>query len=183
MSNEFTARKINGGLRPYAVIDPNGPHGDDMVAAILTEEHAGIVAAALNASTTLASMGYDALECQKALPELVDFLEAVKGGASKPVAANILLTRLRVQEDLPEHMKAQEDENGNLRVQEAAEHVCGLHGFDATEHECPACAIRVQEGWEADVEYVCVNAHDRCYGGAGGPCDYCERRVQEVDNG
>ena len=20
----------------------------------------------------------------------------------------------------------------------------------------------------------CVNAHDRCYGGAGGPCDYCE---------
>jgi len=21
---------------------------------------------------------------------------------------------------------------------------------------------------------VCVNAHDRCYGGAGGPCPYCE---------
>jgi hypothetical protein len=21
----------------------------------------------------------------------------------------------------------------------------------------------------------CVNAHDRCYGGAGGPCPYCER--------
>jgi hypothetical protein len=20
----------------------------------------------------------------------------------------------------------------------------------------------------------CVNAHDRCYGGAGGPCPYCE---------
>ena len=20
----------------------------------------------------------------------------------------------------------------------------------------------------------CVNAHDRCYGGDGGPCDYCE---------
>lgn len=24
-------------------------------------------------------------------------------------------------------------------------------------------------------EWKCVNAHDRCYGGAGGPCDYCER--------
>jgi hypothetical protein len=23
-------------------------------------------------------------------------------------------------------------------------------------------------------EPVCVNAHDRCYGGAGGPCPYCE---------
>lgn len=23
---------------------------------------------------------------------------------------------------------------------------------------------------------VCVNAHDRCYGGAGGPCPYCEPR-------
>ena len=23
-------------------------------------------------------------------------------------------------------------------------------------------------------EPKCVNAHDRCYGGAGGPCDYCE---------
>lgn len=21
---------------------------------------------------------------------------------------------------------------------------------------------------------VCVNAHDRCFGGAGGPCPYCE---------
>lgn len=24
---------------------------------------------------------------------------------------------------------------------------------------------------------VCVNAHDRCYGGAGGDCPYCETRV------
>jgi hypothetical protein len=24
------------------------------------------------------------------------------------------------------------------------------------------------------VRLVCVNAHDRCYGGAGGPCPYCE---------
>lgn len=23
-------------------------------------------------------------------------------------------------------------------------------------------------------EPKCVNAHDRCYGGAGGPCPYCE---------
>jgi len=23
-------------------------------------------------------------------------------------------------------------------------------------------------------EPICVNAHDRCYGGAGGPCPYCE---------
>lgn len=22
----------------------------------------------------------------------------------------------------------------------------------------------------------CVNAHDRCFGGAGGPCPYCEVR-------
>jgi hypothetical protein len=24
------------------------------------------------------------------------------------------------------------------------------------------------------IDPVCVNAHDRCYGGAGGPCPYCE---------
>ena len=24
-------------------------------------------------------------------------------------------------------------------------------------------------------ELVCVGAHDRCFGGAGGPCPYCER--------
>jgi hypothetical protein len=28
-----------------------------------------------------------------------------------------------------------------------------------------------------DDDLVCVNAHDRCYGGAGGPCPYCERRA------
>lgn len=25
------------------------------------------------------------------------------------------------------------------------------------------------------METKCTNAHDRCYGGAGGPCEYCER--------
>ena len=24
------------------------------------------------------------------------------------------------------------------------------------------------------IDPVCINAHDRCYGGAGGPCPYCE---------
>lgn len=28
---------------------------------------------------------------------------------------------------------------------------------------------------DIDTEPRCVNAHDRCYGGAGGPCPYCER--------
>lgn len=27
----------------------------------------------------------------------------------------------------------------------------------------------------------CVNAHDRCYGGAGGPCPYCEQILVGVD--
>jgi hypothetical protein len=27
----------------------------------------------------------------------------------------------------------------------------------------------------------CVNAHDRCYGGAGGPCDYCEFTICDND--
>lgn len=26
---------------------------------------------------------------------------------------------------------------------------------------------------------VCVNAHDFCYGGAGGPCPYCETRPRK----
>lgn len=26
----------------------------------------------------------------------------------------------------------------------------------------------------------CVNAHDRCYGGAGGPCEYCELSDEEA---
>lgn len=30
-----------------------------------------------------------------------------------------------------------------------------------------------------DDDVVCVNAHDRCYGGAGGPCPYCERTRDE----
>ena len=35
-------------------------------------------------------------------------------------------------------------------------------------------AIR-EAGWAVvPVEPICVNAHDRCYGGAGGPCPYCE---------
>jgi len=35
-------------------------------------------------------------------------------------------------------------------------------------------AIRAA-GWAVvPVEPVCVNAHDRCYDGAGGPCPYCE---------
>lgn len=28
-----------------------------------------------------------------------------------------------------------------------------------------------------DDDVKCVNAHDRCYGGAGGPCPYCERPI------
>jgi hypothetical protein len=35
-----------------------------------------------------------------------------------------------------------------------------------------ARAALAEEGKHA--EPVCVNAHDRCYGGAGGPCPYCE---------
>jgi hypothetical protein len=27
----------------------------------------------------------------------------------------------------------------------------------------------------------CVNAHDRCYGGAGGPCPYCEFTICDND--
>lgn len=30
-------------------------------------------------------------------------------------------------------------------------------------------------------EKKCVNAHDRCYGGAGAPCPYCEFVVKEYD--
>ena len=26
----------------------------------------------------------------------------------------------------------------------------------------------------------CVNAHDLCYGGAGGPCEYCELSDEEA---
>jgi hypothetical protein len=29
---------------------------------------------------------------------------------------------------------------------------------------------------ENEREVRCVNAHDRCFGGAGGPCPYCEPR-------
>jgi len=37
-----------------------------------------------------------------------------------------------------------------------------------------AAAIRAA-GWAVvPIEPVCVNAHDRCYGGAGGPCPLCE---------
>jgi hypothetical protein len=40
--------------------------------------------------------------------------------------------------------------------------------------EASIAAIRAA-GWAVvPVEPVCVNAHDRCYGGAGGPCPYCE---------
>lgn len=28
--------------------------------------------------------------------------------------------------------------------------------------------------WGIPVRMKCVNAHDRCYDGSGGPCDYCE---------
>jgi hypothetical protein len=30
---------------------------------------------------------------------------------------------------------------------------------------------------EAEAKFICINAHDRCYGGAGKPCDYCERAL------
>ena len=40
------ARRINDLLRPYAVINPNGPHGDEMVAGYLSEADATFYAAA-----------------------------------------------------------------------------------------------------------------------------------------
>ncbi|MFO0449487.1 MAG: hypothetical protein ACK52I_12650 [Pseudomonadota bacterium] len=35
--------------------------------------------------------------------------------------------------------------------------------------------------YEDERERKCVNAHDRCYGGAGGPCDYCEFTICDND--
>jgi hypothetical protein len=29
--------------------------------------------------------------------------------------------------------------------------------------------------------FKCTNTHDRCYGGAGGPCDYCEFTICDND--
>lgn len=40
-----------------------------------------------------------------------------------------------------------------------------------------------QQGAMDDDDVKCVNAHDRCYGGAGGPCPYCERTALAPDNG
>lgn len=39
-----------------------------------------------------------------------------------------------------------------------------------------AAAEEIIEDLEDD-DVLCVNAHDRCYGGSGGPCPYCERKV------
>ena len=66
--------------------------------------------ASLNASTTLATMGYDAVECMKALPELLERIEVI--ARVPPVSSEEfyqitavylgrvqgILTRLRVQE-------------------------------------------------------------------------------------
>lgn len=32
-----------------------------------------------------------------------------------------------------------------------------------------------EEPQDDEPQVRCVNAHDRCHGGAGGPCPYCER--------
>ena len=33
---------------------------------------------------------------------------------------------------------------------------------------------KIITGGTDDLMVECVNAHDRCYGGAGGPCPWCE---------
>ena len=45
-----------------------------------------------------------------------------------------------------------------------------------TLRECLAIVER-EAAEEDEPEPRCVNAHDRCYGGAGGPCPYCERPI------
>lgn len=42
----LVARRINGTERPWAVINPNGPHGDEFVAGYLNEADATLYAAA-----------------------------------------------------------------------------------------------------------------------------------------
>jgi len=49
------------------------------------------------------------------------------------------------------------------------EEVLGGSGVIATYRAMLAAAPEVKQP-----EPVCVNAHDRCYGGAGGPCPLCE---------
>lgn len=53
----------------------------------------------------------------------------------------------------------------------------------ATVGQCDAAGGMPVEAGEPVM--VCVNAHDLCYGGAGGPCDYCEPRtdVQQTKGG
>lgn len=42
----LVARRVNHDPRPYAVINPNGPHGDEIVAGYLSEADATLYAAA-----------------------------------------------------------------------------------------------------------------------------------------
>lgn len=56
-------------------------------------------------------------------------------------------------------------------------------GWVATDSEtrCPSCLDR-RRAHDDEAEVRCVNAHDRCYGGAGGPCPYCEpKRIQKAE--
>lgn len=44
----------------------------------------------------------------------------------------------------------------------------------------PATELPIRDGFGRFAKLVCVNAHDRCYGGAGGPCPYCELSSQAL---
>lgn len=103
MSNGFTC--VRGCIRHpdgYVVASVNGSGTAEGARA--TE----LLTAAFNASTTLATMGYDALECMKALPELVEEFKSVLAALSLIQQADIkepddnefLRKLIRIQSDL-----------------------------------------------------------------------------------
>ena len=116
MSNGFTVEYDNADEARYeswSVIAPDG----NTLCCCDNEAAADNIAMMWSASTTLATMGYDAVECQKALPELLIALrtfqtlgvccasedcysrkEVAQLGRRQNEDIDAILTRLRVQE-------------------------------------------------------------------------------------
>ncbi|RUM98983.1 DUF551 domain-containing protein [Pseudaminobacter arsenicus] len=64
------------------------------------------------------------------------------------------------------------------------DHIEAIDMAEADANAADAPTVAAQQCGLDDGELKCVNAHDRCYGGAGGPCPYCERAtLAPADNG
>jgi hypothetical protein len=115
----------------------------------------------------IATLQREADEMREALVTIEDGPGmAAIGWAEAMNAARVALSQAQPQEQAKPHTFHPDYQAGGDCVH------CGNIREDCERNQ----ALPPQTEEDNEDEVRCVNAHDRCYGGAGGPCPYCEPR-------